>query len=341
MKQLTLDRLKWGIVIAIGLALIHVDLAYKNKNNLQCTKKSEELQGILNRFDPGSTYCQNICVTYVNNFYFWKNTMDMHLQDIYIYPIKSLAGIRLLQSEVQIRGLSLDRRWMLVDQKGRFLTQRTVSQMALLRVRLDEEGLYVYHKHYPERAHLVPFTTEKNDLVSITLWQDHLQALLVNKSSDQWFSEVLGLPCQLVHMPSTINRWIEEKYAVHNETVSFADAMPFLIIGQSSLEDLNRKLSAPLAMDRFRPNFVFSGEEPFSEDHWTEVEIGECLFKRTKPCARCIITTIDQETAAMGKEPLKTLATYRSIGNKVIFGQNMIALTTGTVKVGDILTAKQ
>src|SRR5690606_28095292 len=131
-----------------------------------------------------------------------------------------------------------------------------------------------------------------------------------------------------------IERPVDKKYAVNQETVSFADAMPYLIIGQRSLDDLNDKLQEPLPMNRFRPNLVFSGGEAFAEDSWERVRIGECTFKVTKPCARCVLTTVDQETGNTGKEPLKTLATYRSVDKKVLFGQNMIALTTGTVKIG-------
>src|SRR5690606_21578489 len=130
-------------------------------------------------------------------------------------------------------------------------------------------------------------------------------------------------------------RHINEKYAVNQETVSFADAMPYLLIGQSSLDDLNEKLNDRVPMNRFRPNLVVSGGMAFEEDNWKMVKIGECTFKVTKPCARCVVTTINQETARAGKEPLKTLSTYRSVNNKVLFGQNMIAITLGKVQAGD------
>lgn len=261
----------------------------------------------------------------------------MHLQDIYIYPIKSLGGIRLSEAEVEIRGLAYDRRWMLVDEKGMFMTQRKYHWMALLQVELVDIGLKVFLKQRPERAHLIPYTPQTDRFVPVRVWDDTMIAQIVSDATNQWFSETLGIPCQLVYMPSSTERAIEEKYAVNQEIVSFADAMPYLIIGQSSLNDLNGKLVEPLPMDRFRPNFVFSGGKAFEEDNWNEVKIGQCTFKVTKSCARCVMTTVDQATGNPGNEPLKTLSSYRSVNNKVLFGQNMIALTLGQVQEGDEL----
>lgn len=259
----------------------------------------------------------------------------MILQDIFIYPIKSLGGIRLTEAQVEIPGLSLDRRWMLVDANGVFLTQRKHSRMALLRVELSGNGLTVYNKEDAGQAHFIPFEPESEEWLPVRVWQDEVRAKPVSARADRWFSEMLQIPCRLVYMASSSKRYVEGKYAVNRETLSFADAMPYLIIGQGSLDDLNGRLEEPLPMNRFRPSLVFSGGKAFEEDRWDRVKIGECVFKVTKPCARCVITTIDQETGIAGKEPLKTLAKFRSEGNKVLFGQNMIALTTGKVKVGD------
>ena len=262
----------------------------------------------------------------------------MHLQDIYIYPIKSLGGIRLEEAKVETRGLSYDRRWMLVDKNGVFMTQRKHHQMALLQVELTDGGLTVFQKQQPEQKQFISSSPQTDRFISVTVWDDSMTAQIVNEHINQWFSEVLGVACQLVYMPPSTNRAIDEKYAVHQEQVSFADAMPYLLIGQSSLDDLNEKMSEPLPMNRFRPNLVFSGGKAFEEDGWLQVRIGECTFKVTKPCARCILTTVNQDTGVAGKEPLKTLASYRTVNNKVLFGQNMIALTSGTVKVGDAVS---
>ena len=259
----------------------------------------------------------------------------MRLQEIHIYPIKSLGGIRLKEAKVEIRGLQWDRRWMLVDNNGLFMSQRTFHQMALLQVGIESHGLKVSHKKHPKLNHYIPFEPKTDELIPVTIWEDTVIGQVVSPISNRWFSQVLGAPCQLVFMPQNTERHIQEKYQVNNESVSFADAMPFLLIGQKSLDDLNQKLSSPLPMNRFRPNFVVSGGKAFQEDQWDRVKIGECIFKVTKPCARCVLTTVDQATGIKGKEPLRTLASYRTKDKKVLFGQNMIALITGTIKAGD------
>jgi len=259
----------------------------------------------------------------------------MRLQDIYIYPIKSLGGIRLTEAQVETRGLSNDRRWMLVDENGLFLTQRKHHQMALLQVQMMPDGLRVFHKQQREREHAIPFEPETTNITQVMIWDDMVSGQVVSESCNQWFSDILGFPCQLVYMPNSSERPIDRKYAVNQETVSFADAMPYMVIGQKSLDELNGRLAEPLPMDRFRPNFVFSGGEAFVEDHWGQVKIGTSIFKVTKPCARCVLTTVDQATGLKGKEPLKTLASYRTVNKKVLFGQNMIALSPGRIKVGD------
>ena len=261
----------------------------------------------------------------------------MKLQEIYIYPIKSLGGIRLTEAQVETKGLQSDRRWMLVDKNGLFMSQRTFHNMALLQVEIESHGLKVSHKQHPELNHSIPFEPETDEFIPVTIWDDTVIGQVVSPAVNRWFSQVLDVQCQLVFMPLSTERHIKEKYQVNKETVSFADAMPYLVIGQKSLDDLNRKLLVPLPMNRFRPNFVVSGGEAFQEDHWDQVKIGECIFKVTKPCARCVMTTVDQATAIKGKEPLKTLASYRTKDKKVLFGQNMIALTTGTIKVGDVV----
>jgi uncharacterized protein YcbX len=136
-------------------------------------------------------------------------------------------------------------------------------------------------------------------------------------------------------MHESTQRKVSPKYAVNDESVSFADGMPYLILGQESLDDLNSRLEKPVPMDRFRPNIVFSGGQPYVEDSWKKIRIGAVRFQVVKPCARCVLTTIDQETGLQGKEPLKTLAGYRTLGNKVYFAQNMVALETGTIRIGD------
>jgi hypothetical protein len=187
-----------------------------------------------------------------------------------------------------------------------------------------EEGLRVSQKTEALEPLLVPFEAndEKSKLVSV--WNDVCFAFEVNEESNRWFSDFLGFPCLLVYMPDHALRPVDPEYGRKKDIVSFADAFPFLLIGQESLNDLNSRLTEKLPMNRFRPNLVFTGGPAFAEDEWLEFKIGETTFFPVKPCSRCNITTIDQETGVASKEPLKTLASYRTINNKVMFGQNLI-----------------
>ncbi|RZS96059.1 MOSC domain-containing protein [Cecembia calidifontis] len=259
----------------------------------------------------------------------------MFLQDIYVYPIKSLGGIRLDAAKLEEKGIQFDRRWMLVDREGVFLSQRTLTQMALLQVQLFDDRMEVFEKFQSKNKLQIPFHTHSENLIDVTIWEDTVKGQVVKKEINDWFSEILGLDCRLVLMPESTKRRLKPKYAIHGESVSFADGMPYLIIGQSSLDDLNAKLRVPVPMDRFRPNLVFNGAAPFEEDSWGKVKIGEAVFKVTKPCARCVMTTVDQETGEKGKEPLKTLAAYRTVQNQVMFGQNMLLLEGSQIQVGD------
>lgn len=252
-----------------------------------------------------------------------------------MYPIKSLGGIRLDEAVVQERGLEFDRRWMLVDKQGHFLTQRKHANMALLQVALSDEGLVVYHKKYTDRQILIPFKTHSFQQMTVTVWGDQVPAQLVDSQISRWFSEQLDMECDLVYMPDSVQRKVDPGYAVHQESVSFADAMPYLLIGQASLDDLNSRLDEPVPMNRFRPNLVIAGGQPFQEDEWERISIGSAEFKITKPCARCVLTTVDQQSAEKGKEPLKTLSKYRKVGGQVLFGQNMLLLSGGEIRTGD------
>ncbi len=156
----------------------------------------------------------------------------------------------------------------------------------------------------------------------------------ITQQIDSWFSEIIGIKCHLVKMPETTKRVVDESYA-KNKIVSFADGYPFLIIGQASLDDLNSRMEIPLPMNRFRTNFVFTGGNPFEEDNWKKFKIGNLKFEAVKPCARCVITTTNQETAERLHEPLLTLSKFRKIDNKVMFGMNVVCESTGEIKVGD------
>lgn len=259
----------------------------------------------------------------------------LKLSEINIYPIKSLGGISLQSSVVEKRGLKYDRRWMMINADGDFMTQREYPQMILLQPELNKSHVIIKNKLNPGSTVKVPYEPIHEKKIEVPIWGDRCKAFTINREIDEWFSEQLGINCQLVHMPDSTERQIDVKYAQKGEIVSFADGYPFLLIGQASLDDLNSKLPFPVNMNRFRPNLVFTGGEPFHEDQWSNFRIGNLRFKAVKPCSRCVITTIDQSSANKGEEPLKTLATYRKFGSKVLFGQNVIGYDTGTIKIDD------
>ncbi len=258
----------------------------------------------------------------------------LKLSEIYIYPIKSLGGIGLHSSVVEDRGLKSDRRFLLVDEKGVFITQRDSPQMALLKLSFLENGFGVLDIRNNSNT-VIPFKSQSTESIKVKVWNDVCNAVRVSKDIEDWFSNALNIKCSLVYMPDNERRIVERNYIDEEHIVSFADAYPFLIIGQSSLDDLNTRLTTSLPIDRFRPNFVFSGGKPYEEDNWNDFAIGDVKFKAVKPCARCVITTTNQDSAERSNEPLKTLSEYRKINRKVLFGMNVICRNTGTISVGD------
>ncbi|WP_296699167.1 MOSC N-terminal beta barrel domain-containing protein [Algoriphagus sp.] len=263
--------------------------------------------------------------------------MNSHLtvQDIFIYPIKSLGGVRLEEAWAEEKGLQYDRRWMLVSEDGNFISQREYPYLALLQIAIAHDSLLVFDKKNRSSQIRIPFEQFLDEKIEVTIWDDQVTAVKVGTEFDRWFSEKLGINVFLVKMPETTLRKVDPKYAKNGETVSFADGMPYLIIGQSSLDDLNSKLENPVPMNRFRPNIVFSGGKAFDEDKMYSIRIGDLEFSIIKPCARCVLTTVDQNSGKKGKEPLKTLSSYRTSNNKVLFGQNMVAMSVGKIYVGD------
>ncbi|MBK6930219.1 MAG: MOSC domain-containing protein [Saprospirales bacterium] len=264
------------------------------------------------------------------------------LTGLYVYPIKSLGGIALAEAQLEARGLQYDRRWMLVDDAGKFLSQREQPGLALLGTALEPPFLSVFLKKNPAGRLKIPLEPQLEEMreTAVQVWGDHCLARLHHPAVNEWFSNVLGVSLRLVFMPDDTRRLADERYAPGRTPVSFADGFPYLLIGQASLDDLNSRLSQPLPMNRFRPNFVFTGGAPYEEDGWRDFKIGNVLFRGVKPCARCIIPTIDQDTAVRTAEPLKTLTTYRRAGQKVLFGQNVVWLGQDVgqiVRVGDMV----
>jgi uncharacterized protein YcbX len=135
-------------------------------------------------------------------------------------------------------------------------------------------------------------------------------------------------------------RTVNPKYAKNKEKVGFANNYPLMMIGQVSLDDLNTRLTIPVVMERFRPNLVFTGGYPFEEDEFSEFGIGDCLFKAVKSCPRCVVINVEPGTGVTTPDPLKTLGTYRTVGNDINMGQNLLCLREGIIETGQSLVIK-
>ncbi len=260
----------------------------------------------------------------------------MKLTEINIYPIKSTRRIALNESEVLPRGLPWDRRWMLVDTGGKFMTARKYPSLAVVNTHLDGVSLRVSVNGKTELV--LPLQVQDSDLTKVTIWRDQCDAVPAGREADEWFSDYLGVECHLVRMTDDLVRGVDPDYGRPGDEVSFADGFPLLLISEASLKDLNTRLEQPVSMRRFRPNLVVDGDLPYAEDNWRRIRIGEVEFEGVKNCSRCIFTTIDPDTGVKdpGSEPLRTLSTYRRRPEGgVYFGQNLIPRSAGVVRVGD------
>jgi MOSC domain-containing protein len=264
--------------------------------------------------------------------------VTIRLTGLHIYPIKSAHGISLAEAEVDEFGLRHDRRWMVVDESGTFLSQRSHPRLALVVPSIGDEALQV---DAPGMGTLrTPLHPKATVATSVTVWDDTCPATWLGERTRTWFTEFLGTPCNLVHMADDVVRPADPAFAPPTARVSFADGFPFLLIAEESLADLNRRLAHPVPMNRFRPNLVVAGAEPYAEDDWRKIEIGGLGLRIVKPCGRCVVTTTDQTTAERGKEPLRTLATYRARGGEVMFGQNVVHDAPGRLRLGDEVMAR-
>jgi uncharacterized protein YcbX len=285
----------------------------------------------------------------------------MHISEIIIYPVKSLAGISVESAIVERCGLRHDRRWMLTTPEGRFITQRECPKMATLSVWIEEDGtgLGVAADRFGDVY--VPNEVDSEKRQQVTIWNSVCEAEVYGAALNEWFSDVLEMECQLVRMPNETARPINQRFDSGGDIVSFADGYPLLAIGEASLEDLNRRIEDQhagrlpavrrLPMNRFRPNIVVAGSEAYAEDKWEKIRVGDAVFRSTKPCERCVITTVDQSAGETdGKEPLKTLAAFRMARDvmperyeefglnptAVLFGMNLVSENPGAeIRVGD------
>lgn len=258
-----------------------------------------------------------------------------NISNIFIYPIKSLGGIEVFLAQLTDRGLQYDRRFMLVDGSNHFLTQRQHPQMCLLQTAIEDNQLVIYHKNDSVDKIVVSLQPAPGATIKVQVWEDECEAQVVSAAADEWFCDKLSIQCRLVYMPDETRRKVDGHFALNDQVASFADAYPLLMIGQASLDDLNKRLPEPLPVSRFRPNIVFTGGQPYDEDTMEQARIKKIDLYGVKLCSRCVLTTIDQSTAVKSKEPLKTLSGYRMKNNKIYFGQNMLHTQKGLITVGD------
>lgn len=258
----------------------------------------------------------------------------MHVAALFIHPVKSLRGIRVESAELDARGLRHDRRWMVVDEGGGFVTQRQHPRMVLIRPTTVDGRLGLAA---PDVAPLdVPEPAPDARRMRVRVWKDECDALPASAEADAWLSEVLGVRCQLVFMPDDTQRRMSGAAPGEGAPqVGFTDGYPLHLVGEGSLRELNRRLASPVGVERFRPNLLVAGVEPHAEDDWTEVEVGGVRMRTVAPCERCAITTVRPEDGTREREPLRTLATYRNTGGSVTFGTYLAHDGRGTIRVGD------
>jgi len=256
----------------------------------------------------------------------------MHLSEINIYPVKSCAGISLPAVELDRFGPAGDRRWMIVSEGGGFLSQRETPAMALIQVGQSTSGIRLVKD---DSIIEIEEPGTSAPMRRVTIWEDRVPARDGGDEAAAWVSHHLGLSCRLVFMPEETVRRVDGAWARAGETVGFADGFPVLLISQASLDNLNARLPEPVPMNRFRPNLVVTGSDPFAEDGWRRIRIGAMDFDVAKPCARCVIPSIVQETATRDPHINRTLAGFRRREGQVFFGQNLLYQEMGTLAVGD------
>ncbi len=259
------------------------------------------------------------------------------LASIHVYPVKGCRGTDLRESAVEPWGLAGDRRWLIVDADGRFVSQR--EQAPLARVTVEQVpggGIIVSTEGRPPLPVRAPGPAE---LLKVSVWSSTVLAAAAGPEAGAWFSAYLDQPVRLVYLDDPTRRAVDPEFGRDGDVVSFADGYPLLLTNTASLDELGDWLAAdgdqPVPMNRFRPNVVVTGFGPWAEDRWRRVRIGAVSFQVAKPCGRCVVTTTDQFTGVRGRQPLRMLGKKRRFGQSLVFGQNIIPETPGQIRVGD------
>ncbi len=258
---------------------------------------------------------------------------DLFLSRIRLYPIKGCAGTDVQEAHMDERGLRYDRRWLLVNELGLGLQQFDFPRLACITVSLDDDGLCI---QAPGMSVLrIPVSPQHAQSCVVRWYQGNCEALPASDEADAWFQDFLHVWCRLVFMPESTPRFVEAQYARNHDLAAFT-SFPYHLLGAGSLEDLNQRLATPVPLERFRPNLVIAGAPAFAEDSWRTFQINQQTFHVVKPCKRCAITTVDASRGVRtNKEPMATLARYRTFQREVLFGQYLLAEGAGMLRVGD------
>lgn len=254
------------------------------------------------------------------------------IRSLHIYPVKGLRGISVPQVYLEERGLQYDRRWLLVDDDGQFLSQRNYPQMAKFITSLENDILRIEYN-----SDSIAINTFTDEIKNVNIWGVDTWGYVVDPEVSAWFSQHLETGCHLIHMGEETIRMKAIDHARQQSMVSYADGYPLLLLGTASVVLLNENCNVEIPANRFRPNMIIETNKPHEEDHWQEIQFPNASVEVIKPCARCQVINVDQMSAEKYKEPLRTLLSYRRDGNKVNFGANAICLVPGTISVGDII----
>lgn len=260
--------------------------------------------------------------------------MSYVVKELYIYPIKSLAGIGIQSGKVEEMGFEYDRRWMLIDENNEFITQREHTNLSQFYPEIKEGKITISHH---DTTHEFFVDENLNEPIFSKVWDDETTVVEVNKGTSKWFSDTLGFTCKLVKIINKGDRQHKSTRLDKTLNVSLSDGYPYLLIGSESLNQLNEKLQEKITIKRFRPNIVISSITAHEEDFFDTFQIRNVKFKNAKPCGRCVMVNNNPATGKLSKEPLKTLSTYRTSNNLIYFGVNIIALNEGIITVGDVL----
>lgn len=260
----------------------------------------------------------------------------MHVHSLYRFPVKSLAATACESLTIDEWGPSGDRRWMVVDESGGFVSQRQLPSMC--RIEAHSRGTELELRQLDQPLQSITVAVPENNPVEVKVWRDECSALDAGDAPAAWLSGILGKAVRLCYMPESSHRQVELEYANPGDRVSFADGFPFLICLLESLAPIETAVSRNLAMSRFRPNIVIAGDKAFAERKWQRLRIGEIEFDLVKPCARCAIPTIDPDTAERERDVFAALRSLCGEGRDVVFGQNALHRGQGKVKVGDPVT---